>query len=158
VTYSHTMFSAPKIVTRTSPTRRPRGQRGFARLVVVFASAAFLLTTTFSPCCEALVTCFGDQTGANAAADAHPAHDSNEAHFGHPDHSPYPPCGQTVSASLENISQADILAAEHPEFASITLHPTISLLPSAVSAFSPTAYLTHPPEVPLYLRDLRIRV
>ena len=147
------MSSALEIVTRTSVTRR---QRGFARVVVVLAWLAFWLNTAFFPCCEAVAVGFGDQPAAQVVSDAHPAHNADETHTHHPDQSPYPPCGHVVSAGPATFSQAAVLAAEHPDFVSITPGATISLLPAAVSTFSLTTYPTPPPKVPLYLRELRI--
>ena len=152
------MSSAIKIVTKASATRRPRGQRGFARVVVILAWVAFWANTAFFPCCEAIAASFGDQSAAQVVSDAHPAHDTDETHTPHPEHSPHPPCGHVVSAAPADFSQAAMLAVEHPELAPITLGATISLLPAADRTSRLTAYATPPPKVPLYLRDLRIRL
>lgn len=147
-----------EIVIKTSETRRLRGQHVFARAVVVFAWALFWLNAAFFPCCEAIAAGVGNQPAAHADSDAHPAHGSDEKHSDHPDHSPHPPGCQSVSAGPATVSQAAVLAADHPEFMSITPGATISVLPAAVTAFRLTAYSTPPPQIPLYLRDLRIRL
>lgn len=152
------MFSAPKIATRTSRTRLPRAQRGFARGVVVSAWLAFWLNVAFYPCCEAIAAGVGDQPAAHAHSNAYPAHDSDETHTGHPDHSPHPPCDQVVNAVPATFVQAAVLAADHPDLVAIAWDATISARPAAVNAFGLTAYSTPPPNVPLYLRDLRIRL
>ena len=152
------MSLALKIVTRTTVARSPSGQRGFARAVVVLAWVAFWLNTAFFPCCEAVAAGFGGQPAAQAVADAHPAHDSDETHTHHPDQNPHPTCGHIVSAGPTISGPAAVLAAEHPNFVSIAPDAAVYSLPAAISAFSLTAYPAPPPKVPLYLRDLRIRL
>jgi hypothetical protein len=150
------MSSASKIVTRTSETKRPRAQRGLARLVIVLAWATFWLNSAFLPCCQAVAAGVGDQLLTHAVSHTHPAHHFDETHTGHSHPSPHPPCDELVSAGPATFVQAAVLAAGHPEFAAITSNATISVRPAAVSAFALTAYSTPPPKVPLYLRELRI--
>ena len=125
---------------------------------MVFAWAVFWLNAAFFPCCEAIAAGFGDPPAAHSMSNAHLSHDSGETHTDHPDHSPHPPCGEVVSAAPADFSQAAIPAAGHPEFVSFTPIATIALLPAAGNISRLTAYATPPPKVPLYLRDLRIRL
>ena len=150
------MFSAPKIVAKTSETRRPRGQRGFARVIVVLAWVAFWFNTAFAPCCEAVAASFGDPAAVQTVADAHPADDCDETHTDHPDHSPHPPCEHVVSTSSAIYGQAGVLLADHLNVLSVAPRVTIALLPVTSSASSLIAYSTPPPKVPLYLRELHI--
>jgi hypothetical protein len=148
------MSLAPKTVTGTFENKR---QRGFARVVVVLAWLTFWLNTAFFPCCEAVAAGFGGQPAAEVS-DAHLAHDSDKTHTHHPDQNPQSTCGHIVSAGPTTSGPAAVLAAEHPNFVSTTPGVTIASLPAAISAFSLTAYPAPPPKVPLYLRDLRIRL
>ena len=146
------------MITSAAETRRPRGKRGFARVVVVLAWVTFWIHTAFVPCCEAIAAGFGGQSAARLVSSAPPAHDSGGTDTQHPDHSHNSPCEFVVSAGPALMGQALILPAEQLEFVSITPGAVISLPPAVVCAFSLTAYPTPPPKVPPYLRDLRIRL
>ena len=152
------MSLALKIVTRTSGTRRPDRQRGVARVVVVLAWLAFWLNTALSPCCEAIAAGIGDQPAPQAVSDAHPAHNHDETHTDSSDQGPNPPCGHVVSAVPADFAQAAVFAAEHQNFVTITPDSISALFPAVASALSLFAYSTPPPQIQLYLRDLRIRL
>ena len=146
------------MVTKGSATRHLRAPGGFARVVVVLAWVMFWLNAAFTPCCEALAVGFGGQSAAQLVSSAQPAHDSAETNTHHPDHSHNSPCDLVISAGPAVMGQALVLPAEQLDFVSITPGVVISLTPALVCAFSLTAYPTPPPKVPLYLRDLRIRL
>ena len=142
--------------TVTAPTiKRPRVRRRFPHVTMILAWVVFWLNTAFFPCCEA-VAAFSDHSAnvSQAASAAQPAHDPDETHTDRPDHSPYSPCGYSLSAQPTNIG---VLAIEHSPLKWLAIDAPVAPGLTAVIRSENLASLGIPPPfIRPYLREQRL--
>src|ERR1035437_6047471 len=151
-------FSSRRSVPQVPKARRPPGLYGFARVILVLASAAFWFNTALFPCCETVAAIFGGHSddGSQSVSAAQPAHHSDDTHSGCPDHSPNSPCGYTLSAGPTSVGMYALLAPHNssPEWFAIAA--------PALIAVSHAEYLapreSPPPPHRLYLRTRRLLI
>jgi len=124
-------------------------------VTLILAWVVFWLNTAFFPCCEA-VAAISDHSAnvSQAAPAAQPAHDSDETHTDRPDHSPYSPCGYSLSAQPTSIG---VLAIEYSPLEWFAIDAPVSSGLTAVfrsENLAPRAI--PPPFIRPYLREQRL--
>jgi hypothetical protein len=156
------MLSWTRISARMSEARRPRGLRGFARVILVLAWAAFWFNTALFPCCEAVAAAFGDHSDdvSQSVSAAPPPHHSDATRSEPLDHSPDSPCGYTLNAGPPLVGEYEGLTPDRSplEWFAVDVPVTTSLTAVNHSANLALARAAPPPSLRLYLRTQRLLI
>ncbi len=156
-------FLAVRSITGVSDTGGPRGPRGFARVILMLAWAAFWFNAALFPCCEAIAASFGgrpDDVSQTTSA-ARPAYHSGETHSDCPHHSPDSPCGHTLDAGpvIDEVYAGLLTDRVNPEWFAIDVPVVAALTAVSHSAnLAPREYLSPPAPVRLYLHTQRLLI
>ena len=104
--------SSRRNVPQVPKAGRLRGLRGFPRLILALAWAAFWFNTALFPCGEAVAAPFGGHSDgvSQSVCAAQPAHHSDDTHSGCGDHGPNSPCGYTLRAGPTSVGTYALLA------------------------------------------------
>lgn len=145
-----------------SEARRPGGLRGFARVGLVAAWAAFWINAAMFPCCEALAATFGGHPGniSQSVSDVQPAHQPDDKQTGSPVHSPDSPCGYSLGAEPAIVGEYVVPAADRSpqERFAVDAPVAAGLAAASHSANLALARAVPPRSLRLYQRTQRLLI
>lgn len=167
------MLSSTRSPTGMSETSRSRVLRGFARSGLIVTWAVFWFNTALFPCCEVIAAVSGghaanETLGGHAAngsesAPTTPSQHHHDAEQSEPvDHSPEPPCGDTLTSGPALVGGHEVLAPDRSSHKWFPVEAYVATTLVAVNdsvALALTRAVPPPPPSPLfYQRTQRLLI
>ena len=158
------MLSSTRSPTRMSETRRSRVLRGFARSGLMVAGVVFWLNTALFPCCEVTAAVSGRHAANESqSAPATPSQHHHDAeHYEPVDHSPEPPCGDTLIPGPALVGGHEVLTPDRcsPKWFPVDapVAPTLTAVNDSVTLALARAVPRPPPSLHFYQRTQRLLI